>query len=614
MSLTFAVNVLAVDDRVALWSDNQLATTQRHVFFATMLLAGTLPWWLGTMLVWRKDRDRAAESLFRWGWSASPLALLGPVLPLVDRDAFLGSPVAALGYLLIIGLMASVIGHGWLEHGYRWVRQPRSTAVGTASRLPVALVGTTCALLFAHLAYYSVLRHLQMRTQAYDLAIFDNMMWQLLHGNGFVSTPAFGPEGNHLHRHVTLGAPLLLPFYALAPRAETLLVLQALFSAMTPIPIYLLAKKLLENAWLGAILAIGYALYAPTHGGNFYDFHFLTMAAPLFAWVFYLLFTENTRMLAAMTILTLLWREDTGAILVFGGLFVLALGVRPKRTLWFIAGCLAYFVIVKFILMPLGDSHASFSDYYRGLKAPGTRGFAGVLETLVTNPWFAFSELFDRRRLLYLMHLLVPVLLFPLRTKTGWIALVPAALFTLLATHSPVYEIYFQYVAYWAPSIFLVTIAVLRNRFVEPGLTSRLRANVVAIALTILLSSYLFSSVFLSPTMRGGFGKFYYEWTEEDSERLDAFRRIAAQIPEEASVTLTEHEAPHMSNRARVYAFREGIFDAEYLVLRKGAHRGKSNQASHVRAALASGEYELVATDQPFILFRREVEGVEDQR
>jgi len=67
--------------------------------------------------------------------------------------------------------------------------------------------------------------------------------------------------------------------------------------------------------------------------------------------------------------------------------------------------------------MPLGGSHASFSDYYFELKAPGARGFRAVVETSLSNPFYVFDEVFGPKRLLYLLHLFVPLLFFPLRAK-----------------------------------------------------------------------------------------------------------------------------------------------------------------------------------------------------
>jgi uncharacterized membrane protein len=399
-----------------------------------------------------------------------------------------------------------------------------------------------CISVFIHFAYYAVLRHHQMRSDAYDLAIFDNMMWHLTHGEWFGSTPAFGPEGNHLHRHTTFGAPLLVPFYAIWPRSETLLVLQAAFAASTPIPIYMLGRRLLGSPWIGFVFAFCYALYAPTHGAVFYDFHFLTMAAPLFAWVFYLSFTDNTRALIAMTILTLAWREDTGAVLAFAGIVLWLWGVLPKRTLIFVAVCAAHFVLTKFVFMPLGGSHASFADYYFKLQAPGAGGFWAVIETSLTNPFYVFDEVFGPKRLLYLLHLFVPLLFFPLRAKATWIAFVPAAVFTLMSSRDPLYEIYFQYTVFWAPTAFLLLFMVLERNFIATDRRGALAANVVAVLLTTLLTSYYYGSVFESPKMKGGFGAISYEWTEQDAMRLAAFRELAAQIPPDASVAATSRE------------------------------------------------------------------------
>ena len=95
-----------------------------------------------------------------------------------------------------------------------------------------------------------------MRSDAYDLGIFDNMMSHLTHVQWFGSTPVFGPKGNHLRRHTTFGAALLVPLFAIWPRSETLLILQAAFAASTPIPIYILGRRLLQSPWLGFMFAL----------------------------------------------------------------------------------------------------------------------------------------------------------------------------------------------------------------------------------------------------------------------------------------------------------------------------------------------------------------------
>ncbi len=581
--------------------------TQRRLFVVLVIVSAVLPGAVAAATIRRRSLAAAADDVWLWGHRLSPLVLLAPIAPLIDRASFIGKPITSVSYMLVIGLAAAAIGTRCLERGFASSRAPDSapTATGWRTFVPSGLTVAVCVSLFAHFAYYAVLRHHQMRSDAYDLGIFDNMMWHLTHGEGFGSTPAFGPEGNHLHRHTTFGAPLLIPLYAIWPRSETLLIVQAAFAASTPIPIYMLGRRLLGSPWLGFVFALCYALYAPTHGPVFYDFHFLTMASPLFAWVFYLSFTDNTRALVVMTILTLAWREDTGAVLASAGIVLWLWGVHPKRTLIFVVVCGAHFALTKFVFMPLGGSHASFAGYYHHLQAPGAPGFWAVIETWLTNPFYVFDEIFDRKRLLYILHLFVPLLFFPLRAKTTWLALLPAAVFTLMSSRDPLYQIYFQYTVFWAPTAFLLMFMVLERRLGATGRRRALAANAGAILLTTLLTSYFYGSVFESPKMKGGFGRISYEWTEQDEARLAAFRELTAQIPRDASIAATSREVPHFSNRKNAYSLEVGYFDADYVLARRRLVSGKEPARKAYDEALASGQYEKVGSQDIFVLWKR---------
>jgi len=606
-SLCFCVNLLFVEDRAALWTDNQMDPIERRLFVVLVIMSALLPSVFAALTIrWRSFAD-VADWVWLWGHRLAPLVLLAPIVPLVDRASFIGKPITALGYMLVIGLSAAAIGTRFLQHGFPAALVPGSAPSVNRWRglLPGALTVVVCISLFAHFSYFAVMRHHQMRSDAYDLGIFDNMMWHLTHGQWFGSTPAFGPEGNHLHRHTTFGAALLVPFDAIWPRSETLLILQAAFAASTPIPIYMLGRRLLQSPWLGFIFALCYGLYAPTHGPVFYDFHFLTMASPLFAWVFYLSFTSNTRALVAMTILTLAWREDTGAVLAAAGIVLWLWGVHPRRTLIFAMVCGAHFVLTKFVFMPLGGSHASFAGYYRNLQAPGAPGFWAVIETCLTNPFYVFDEVFDRKRLLYILQLFVPLLFFPLRAKTTWLALVPAAVFTLMASRDPLFEIYFQYTVFWAPTAFLLMFMVLERRLGAPGQRKSLVANAAAILLTTLLTSYFYGSVFESPKMKGGFGPISYEWTGQDEARLAAFRELAARIPPDASIAATSREVPHLSNRKHAYSLQIGYFDADYILVRRNLVSGKEPARKYYEEAIASGRYQKLASKNIFVLWKR---------
>lgn len=608
-SACFCINLLFVEDRAALWGENQMDPVQRRLFVVLMIVSAALPALLAAITIRRRSLAAVADDVWLWGHRLSPLVLLAPIAPLFDRASFIDRPITCLSYMLLIGLAAAAIGTRCLEEGFPSRKgpgpAPSTATIRVSGLVPSTLTVAVCLALFAHFAYFAMLRHHQMRTDGYDLGIFDNMMWQLTHGGWFRSAPAFGPEGNHLHRHTTFGAVFLVPIYAIWPRAETLLVLQAAFAASTPIPLYLLGRRLLGSPWLGLLFALCYALYAPSHGAVFYDFHFLTMASPLFAWVFYLSFTKNTRALIIMTIVTLGWREDTGAVLAFAGIVLWLWGVHRKRTMVFIFVCAAHFVLTKFVFMPLGGSHASFAGYYANLQAPGAPGFWAVIETFLMNPFWVFDEVYGRGRLLYVLQLFVPLLFFPLRARSTWIAFIPAAVFTLLASRDPLYSIYFQYTVFWAPTAFLLMFMVLRRKFVETGRARALWASSAAILLTTLLTSYYYGSVFESPKMKGGFTAMSYDWTDEDANQLMTFRELAAQIPPDATVSATGREVPHLSNRSEAYSLLVGHFDADYLLVRRKQVAKRKPARRAYEEALATGRYERVASKDSFILWKR---------
>ena len=81
-----------------------------------------------------------------------------------------------------------------------------------------------------YFSYYTVQHHYQLETRSFDLAIFDNIMWNLLRGKWFKASPVLGRVGSHIRYHATFDAYLFAPFYALRQKADTLLVMQSVLS------------------------------------------------------------------------------------------------------------------------------------------------------------------------------------------------------------------------------------------------------------------------------------------------------------------------------------------------------------------------------------------------
>ena len=139
----------------------------------------------------------------------------------------------------------------------------------------------------SYFSFYTLRNHWNLGTSAYDMAIEDNVVFNAMRGELLKASPIFGPEGTHLGHHATFFAYVLAPIYALAPRAETLLVIQAILIGAAVVPLFLFARNRLGPYQAAAIAAM-YVFYAPLHGGNLYDFHYPPLGIVFVFWLAYL--------------------------------------------------------------------------------------------------------------------------------------------------------------------------------------------------------------------------------------------------------------------------------------------------------------------------------------
>jgi uncharacterized membrane protein len=473
---------------------------------------------------------------------------------------------------------------------------------------PLAVTVLLAAFSIGYLSYFTILNHYRLQTSSWDLAIFDNMMWNLLRGEWFKASPDLGRTGSHIQYHANFVAYFLLPFYALRQQADTMLFIQALFVGLGTIPLYLLTKARTGSAWLGALLAFAYCFHAPQHGPAFYDFHFLTFAPFFVWWVLYFFETGKKGWLVASWLLALLVREDVSACLSAAALFLL---ISRQRPWWAFFGGLfsaVYFVAMKFGIMPLHRSAAdkqTFVWMFKDLVAAGSNGYGGVLKSIATNPVYTLNELLEAEKLSYVLKMFGPVLLLPLRSAKTWLLFVPAALFTLLSSgYKPLYQTFFQYTSNWTPYLFFGTAVVLHS--LGKGVEGRVRQRAAAgaIAFSVLLFSFHHGAIIGRDNFRGGFRKVQFEFSEADKKKYQDLKALIVDIPKNASVAATETEAPHVSNREDCFTLRFGHDNADYLLVSISEARVGATR-KHFTQAVSSGQYGFLRQSGNFMLWKR---------
>src|SRR2546421_7643444 len=131
-------------------------------------------------------------------------------------------------------------------------------------------------------SWLSVRRHQTYHSLGADLGLFDQIFWNTVHGRPFESTMSLAWTDPHsfFADHFSPVLWLLVPFYTLVPRPETLLVLQTLALALGAVPVYLAARHRLPPGYQRLLWVAAYLLFVPLAHINLFDFHEITLAVP----------------------------------------------------------------------------------------------------------------------------------------------------------------------------------------------------------------------------------------------------------------------------------------------------------------------------------------------
>jgi uncharacterized membrane protein len=588
---------------------NTIADPVRRQLVAEVLLAAAFPVALAILSLATRRRA-AVPSIVRAADLASPLGLASALPMLMDPGYWHEHPlpflcslagVTLLGERLVrraldavpLPLMRSLPWHGFAlsPRARRW--------------LPLAVVLALGAAYSAQASYVSRITHERLATNAYDLGIYDNLLYNAMHGHPFRSPVVFGRDGgNFLAAHAEFAMLLFVPLYALHPGPEALLVLQSVLLGMAAIPLYLFAETQIPRP-AAVVVASAYLLYAPLHGPTFYEFHWLSCAVFFHFTLYYAIATYRPWLTAGTLALLFLIREDVAIGTAMLGVFLVATGARPRWGVWIAASSALWFVVDKFGIM----AHAGswwFASLYAGLVPPGARGYGSIIETLLTNPVFVVSTLLQENKLVYALHMFAPLAFLPGRRAALLLLAVPGFFFTLMTTgYEPTVSIAFQYTTHWIPYLFGASVLALGQLGRLPGGNRRRHAALFALASGVLLHSYVFGSILQHRTFVSGFSKIAFSMSAAEKEANRDLRSIAARIPLSASVAATERECPHVSTRPTAYALRLGHGDADYLLVRKGQLEVQGTDKQFIDA-LSRNEYGLVARSGEFFLFGRD--------
>lgn len=576
-----------------------------------LLVAGAMAGGLLTAAALHFEHKRTGHvrEVERWAWFLSPL-ILAPLAPLLFRyKPWLNRHDVLLPLLIPILLAFEVLVVRSLNHAPRvaveWWEGLRAQVPKFVRQQGPTVAVVAGAITYAGFFTFYLLRwHYKLRTGNFDLSINNNLMFGGLHGEILRSTVAFPNDpGKYLATHAKYGSFLFLPIYALVPRAETLLVIQATLIGASSIPLFAFARRHLSE-WMAALVTLAYLLYYPMHGASFSEFQNVPIAA---CFVFATVWAADARrwvwfgIFAAMA---LVMREDIPVGLAVVGAFLLVSGHRPLPGLILAVVATTYFLFLRFYVMEEAGSWW-FPNMYKELWADEEKGFKSVLKTVITNPLFTLNKLIVEKKLIYLLHLLVPIAFLPVRRFYLWAAFIPGTVLTLLVTnYDPPITFSFHYVMHWAPYLFMASVVALKVIRDERGVNAMRGAAAAMLASTLVLTYNYGAFPRRNGSFKGQFHKVEFTFSEAERARYAALQEIIKIIPPDASVAATEKVGPHVSSRLVLYTMRNGPHGAEWI-LASSRELKLSKTRPKLREAVESGEYGVVKRIADFAVLRK---------
>jgi uncharacterized membrane protein len=471
--------------------------------------------------------------------------------------------------------------------------------------LAAALLAT---ILFGALA---LLRHWTFHSTASDLAVFDQVLWNTIHGRFMESTLSLARCEPHsfFGDHFSPALLLIVPLYFVFPRPETLIVVQTVALALGVWPIYLLARRFLRTSEQRLVWVAAYLLSAPLSFIALYDFHEITLAVAPLGFAMYFLATRRTVPMILCLLAALLAKEEVALIAIGFGV-ALAFQGRWRPSAVVVVGSVVAFVVTLKIIIPAFAAGAPYQ--YLGRYASLGRDELEIARTLLLDPVRALAVLVKGElgsKIVFVLSLFGPGLGLALRSKWALIPSLPPLGYLMLSDYGGEHTLHNQY---GAP---LIPLALAASIMGVAALGDRWRRRVT---LGVLASSLFFAFSFGGLPFSLDFANAFLRGEPDRApsgepilareSRYEPFLTAVRAIPVDAAVSSRDFFTTQITQRRFNYnLIGLDVCDAQYVILdyaTPSVNRDLAKHLAEVDAIKALG-FDEIASGVGLSLLRR---------
>ena len=418
---------------------------------------------------------------------------------------------------------------------------------GSVSRLPLrVLVAVLFVIYAAIMTVVGFERHLALETRAFDLGIFAQAVWNTIHGDLFFSS--IKENINLMGDHISPILFFTTPFYMIWQDPRTLVLLQAIASASSLIPLALIARDKLKNKSLVLIFLLMFFFYQPMRAALHEDFHPEVLAEPFLWWAFFFLDRGKIFRFLLCLAVAVTGKENFLGVAFMLGFYTFWFKKMRSLGIMVMAASVGLFIWETKWLVP----HLTGAKYF----------YAGNYATIMADPVNGIvKKLFNFESLEYTFKVFLPFLFLPFSHFSTLILTFPVFFQNLISVNGAMRSFNYHYFTGLTPFLFISTIfalASLRDRF------KWVRRHILPLGFLLLTVSLV----------RSGPSEYYAFWHihSHRSPHTDMIREeLATRIPPDAVVLTHNGLIPQLCDRKYIYQFN---YNADPTKLEQAKHYG----------------------------------------
>lgn len=392
-----------------------------------------------------------------------------------------------------------------------------------------------------------------LRTNAYDLAAFDQVIWNSAHGRLFETT--FVPY-NYMGEHFQPILLLFVPVYWLGGGAPALLVAQVLVSGLAAVVLYEAGRALRLHPAVSAAAAVAYLLNPYLHRALAFDFHPETMLAlPAFA-AFWAFTHGRVRFGMACALAVLLFKEDTVFVALALAACAATLGQRRSAIAVASVAVVSMLLIVGWLMPDAREGHPSHLAARYGVF--GGREGLPALAFLAQHPLAGLELLTQPGRVEPGIQFIAAA---PWGLLAPWhaLALAPGFALTLFSSHPPQRGLELHY------AVEMVPVAALAGLFACQRMARSLPGGAVTSILVVTTGLAMLALSPVSPFAR------MERIPPADASHRRAVAEAVSLVPAGAAVSAPSNLAPRLAHRERLWVFPGWWQEADWVLADRDA-------------------------------------------